>query len=632
MRRSKPFPNQPASSRRPSDPAGSGGRTPILRWLGSACALATVGVLSPVLPGPGSVASPRPVHPVLHTVEMSTVASAASPAGTQVRGDMTRQLARQTALGNADDRVVTLPTQGELVALTWPAGQAPGPAEAVAMRSQNADGTWGSWTALEMSIASADSSHLRSRAQRVGTEPMWVGSAKQLQIRYPSVSHVASARAEFIDPGTSPADTLTSSTPGSAVALASKPKIFTRAQWGADESLRGGCVPTINATIDRVVIHHDAGSNTYTASQSAAIVRSIYAYHTQSLGWCDIGYNVLVDKYGQAFEGRYGGLTVPVQGAHVLGYNENAFGISMLGNYDTVQPTAAGLDIMRRVIAWRLGMSYRNGNTNTVWTAQDDGGRYPKGTSITQPMISGHRTVNYTACPGQYLFPQIPAIRSWVQANAGYYGSPIYKAWAAAGGGASTWGLVHTGETALPWGLRTVFQKGLAAYYTPQGMVRTVVGDLDASWSRLGGASVMGYPWTSSFPFGGGQRVDYSSGRSIVDSPTTPSRMITGGMRGYWFSQTNRDIVGFPRSEEKPWAGGAQQEFERGNVWWSSATGTARTVGALNGRYLGVGGPSSSLRFPKGNEYATATGARQDFQGGSIIWSRANNTTVIQHS
>ena len=38
-----------------------------------------------------------------------------------------------------------------------------------------------------------------------------------------------------------------------------------------------------------------------------AIVRAIYAYHSKMLGWCDIAYNALVDKYGQVFEGRAGG-------------------------------------------------------------------------------------------------------------------------------------------------------------------------------------------------------------------------------------------------------------------------------------------------------------------------------------
>lgn len=59
---------------------------------------------------------------------------------------------------------------------------------------------------------------------------------------------------------------------------------------------------------------------------SAAIIRAIYAYHTRALGWCDIGYNALVDKYGQVFEGRAGGITKGIVGSHAGGFNKNTWG------------------------------------------------------------------------------------------------------------------------------------------------------------------------------------------------------------------------------------------------------------------------------------------------------------------
>ena len=70
------------------------------------------------------------------------------------------------------------------------------------------------------------------------------------------------------------------------------------------------------------------------------MMRSIYAYHTVSRGWGDIGYNVIVDKFGRLFEGRYGGLASTVIGAHAGGFNTDTFGVSMLGNYDLVTAAA----------------------------------------------------------------------------------------------------------------------------------------------------------------------------------------------------------------------------------------------------------------------------------------------------
>ncbi len=87
-----------------------------------------------------------------------------------------------------------------------------------------------------------------------------------------------------------------------------------------------------------------------------AIIRGIYAYHTQSKGWSDVGYNFLVDRFGRIWEGRYGGVDRPVVGAHTLGYNDDAFAMSAIGNFETAQPSAAMLDAYGRLFAWKLSL------------------------------------------------------------------------------------------------------------------------------------------------------------------------------------------------------------------------------------------------------------------------------------
>ena len=57
-----------------------------------------------------------------------------------------------------------------------------------------------------------------------------------------------------------------------------------------------------------------------------------------SSGWRDFGYNFAVDKCGNIYEGRAGGVAKPVLGAHTLGFNTDSMGIAVLGTYSHDHP------------------------------------------------------------------------------------------------------------------------------------------------------------------------------------------------------------------------------------------------------------------------------------------------------
>ena len=97
-------------------------------------------------------------------------------------------------------------------------------------------------------------------------------------------------------------------------------------------------------------------ANDYTRAEVPGILRSIYAYHTQSRGWSDIGYNFLVDRFGRIWEGRYGGVDRPVVGAHTLGYNDYSFAMSAIGNFDIKQPSQAMIQAYGALFAWKLSL------------------------------------------------------------------------------------------------------------------------------------------------------------------------------------------------------------------------------------------------------------------------------------
>src|SRR4051812_27640945 len=121
------------------------------------------------------------------------------------------------------------------------------------------------------------------------------------------------------------------------------------------------------------------------------MIRSIYRYHSVSLGWGDIGYNVLVDKFGRLWEGRYGGLSSTVIGAHAGGFNTGTFGVSMLGNYDTVGTTQPMIDAVSAVIAWKFSLYNVNPRGTTTLTSAGGGAsRHAAGGGLALPAVLRH--------------------------------------------------------------------------------------------------------------------------------------------------------------------------------------------------------------------------------------------------
>ena len=142
-------------------------------------------------------------------------------------------------------------------------------------------------------------------------------------------------------------------------------------------------------------------------------MRAIELYHVQGNGWNDIGYNFLVDKYGQVFEGRYGGITRPVIGAHAQGFNSGSVGIAVIGDYGSTSISPAARAALVSLIAWRLDLAHVDPLSKVVRVSAGNP-RYPAGTAVTLNAISGHRDVYPTSCPGASLYAQLPSLRSEV--------------------------------------------------------------------------------------------------------------------------------------------------------------------------------------------------------------------------
>ncbi len=275
------------------------------------------------------------------------------------------------------------------------------------------DGAWSAWTGLHVDAEHGpDPGTAEAERSRPGTDPYVVGDVDRVQLRLvapaggraPSGLTLVIVNPDTVDPDTvDPADSESRlgrpaypKTDGNGQATR-RPAIYSRAQWGADESIRDGFAGY--GEITGSFVHHTVNANGYTAAEVPSILRAIYAYHVQGRGWSDIGYNFLVDRFGRIWEGRWGGIGRPVIGAHTLGYNEESFAMSAIGNYETAQPTDAMLKAYGRLYAWKLSLH----------------GVAPKGAVHIDghafKAINGHRDAAATACPGQHLYDRLGRIR-----------------------------------------------------------------------------------------------------------------------------------------------------------------------------------------------------------------------------
>src|SRR3954447_5470153 len=263
----------------------------------------------------------------------------------------------------------------------------------------------GGWSAWHAAAPEADDQPDPGTAERAAAggwqigSPFWAGLSDG--IRYRVAGRVSSLRAYFVL-------SAAASVPARRLQIASSPQIIARSGWDADEEIRRG-KPRYAAAVRFAIVHHTAGSNSYTAAQSPAIVKGIELYHVKANGWNDIGYNFLVDKYGQIFEGRYGGMTRAVIGAHAEGFNTGSVGVALIGNYGNAKVSPAAEQALAELLAWRLDLAHVD-PLSKVAAISGGNPKYPVGTALALHAVSGHRDVYPTSCPGSVLYALLPSI------------------------------------------------------------------------------------------------------------------------------------------------------------------------------------------------------------------------------
>jgi hypothetical protein len=268
-----------------------------------------------------------------------------------------------------------------LLGVTWASGM-PASAE-VEVQWHGHDG-WSDWTELHQDLVPGEGG-------RPGTESQWVEWADQVAVRVTNgeSAQPVDVQVATINPGE---DT------GLAPASASQPKIILRKDWGAKKPTKCS-FGTYGPNTQGAIIHHTVGSNDYSKNESAKIVRATQAYHMNSRDWCDIGYNFLVDKYGQIFEGRSGGIDKPVWAAHSgnKAVNSRTVGVSLMGTFTKTAPSTDMKEATAQLVAWRFKLA----KLPAKGTYKIDG--------LKLNRIAGHRNVISTECPGAKAYEWLGA-------------------------------------------------------------------------------------------------------------------------------------------------------------------------------------------------------------------------------
>lgn len=360
-------------------------------------------LLLPLTPAPAAPAATADGRPdtQLFAVDMTTAPADALPLLAAAAG-------YQTAPTRA-------PRPFTHVLLQWTADPATAPV--VAVRVSGDGVTWSDWAIVaedEELWQAGDGADLHwSEIVYAGEDRHWY----QVRVETNDPAAFRSVTVNTVDSRFGPAVPV--ATPAAGVAAIERPPVVSRTAWGNPHGQTSPQAPPAYYPVRHLVVHHTAGSNTLAAGQTwADVVRSIWSFHTYTRGWGDIGYNYLIDPNGVIYEGRAGG-------DDVVGFHDTAnygsMGVSLIGTYSTVEPTAAALDSLVALLAWKadqkridpMGRSFYYGCSISRYCA-------PFNPGAVIDHISGHRQVTpngYTTCPGDRLFNLLPLVRQRVQAR-----------------------------------------------------------------------------------------------------------------------------------------------------------------------------------------------------------------------
>jgi len=200
----------------------------------------------------------------------------------------------------------------------------------------------------------------------------------------------------------------------------------------------------------------------------------------------------------------------------------------------------------------------------------------------------------------------------------GYLGYPVDTA---------TWSTVNQG------GWIQNFQLG-AIYWSSVAGGRIVSSSIFSEYQRWGGPTGdLGWPMTDQtceLARGGCHQV-FQNGE-IFWSAGGGTWAVRGGIKQSFDALGGvAGIIGYPTGPEQHRTVNGEgwvQGFEGGAIYWRNGWGI-RMFGGIRDAYAAAGYSDGRLGWPTSTQGCSAAGCRQDFQNGTILWTSANGTHVV---
>lgn len=170
------------------------------------------------------------------------------------------------------------------------------------------------------------------------------------------------------------------------------------------------------------------------------------------------------------------------------------------------------------------------------------------------------------------------------------------------------------------------FKKG-RIFYNPGKGVFWIFGGIGRAYDALRSRRVdLRLPINEEFGIAGGKAVYFQKGR-IYWSSATGAHEVHGGILGKYLQPGGPAKWGFPVADEQSAPGGRLSRFQKARIYWTSKHGAHVVYGGILKRYLELGGASSDLGLPITDEFSTSYGRRSNFQHGYIKWDRNTGKT-----